>query len=112
MTIGIGRPDLTTNVKFLKNLDRVTNSDELKIEIENALSFESSEYWTQHLADLGVPVDTVVPPEAIFDDPQAKAVEILIDYTDSTSGITSIPGLPLRFNGKRPQVRKTAPHRK
>ncbi len=112
LATGIGRPDLTTNVRFLKNVDRVTHSDELKIEIENALSFENSEYWTQHLAELGVPVDSVVPPEAIFEDPQAKAVEILIDYPDSASGITSIPGLPLRFDGKRPQVRKTAPHRK
>lgn len=112
LAAGIGRPDLTSNIRFLRNVDRVTNSEELKVEIENALSLEESEYWTEHLAHLGVPVDTVVLPEAIFDDPQAKAVGIMINYPDADSRITSIPGLPLRFDGERPQIRKPAPHKR
>ena len=112
LAIAIERPDLITDFRFIKNIDRVAHAAELKIEIEKSLSFENSTYWTQRLANAGIPVDAVVAPEAVFNDPQAKAVEILIDYPDSTAGITTIPGLPLRFDGKRPQVRLPAPHRK
>ena len=112
LAIAIERPDLIIDFRFIKNIDRVAHAAELKIELEKSLYFESSTYWTQRLANAGVPVDAVLAPEALFNDPQAKAVEILIDYPDSTAGITTIPGLPLRFDGKRPQVRLPAPHRK
>lgn len=112
LVIEIDRPDLISDLRFLKNVDRVVHASELIIEIEKSLAGESSTYWTQRLANAGIPVDAVVAPEALFNDPQAKAVEILIDYPDPTAGITSIPGLPLRFDGERPQVRMPAPHRK
>ena len=112
LAVEIDRPDLITNSRFLKNVDRVVHASELKVEIEKSLARKSSTYWTQRLANAGIPVDAVVTPEALFNDPQAKAVEILINYPDPTAGITSIPGLPLRFDGERPQVRMPAPHRK
>jgi hypothetical protein len=34
-----------------------------------------------------------------------------LPYPDSESKVKKIPGLPLRFNGKRPPIRKAAPHK-
>ncbi len=108
----INRSDLISDPRFIKNIDRVTHAAELKIEIENSLASQNSTYWTSLFAEVGVPADVVVAPESLFTDPQAAAVGILIDYPDSTAGITTIPGLPLRFDGKRPQIRIPAPHKK
>lgn len=107
----INKPELISDIRFLKNIDRVLHAFDLRIEIERSLAHEDSTYWTLKLAAAGIPVDAVVAPEALFSDPQALAVEIFVDYPDSTSGITSIPGLPLRFDGQRPQIRLPAPHK-
>ena len=107
----ISRPDLISDIRFLKNIDRVLYASDLRVEIERSLVHEDSTYWTLKLAAAGIPVDAVVAPEALFSDPQALAVEIFVDYPDSTAGITSIPGLPLRFDGQRPQIRLPAPHK-
>lgn len=107
----ISRPDLISDIRFLKNIDRVLYAADLRVEIERSLVHEDSTYWTLKLAAGGIPVDAVVAPEALFSDLQARAVEIFVDYPDSTAGITSIPGLPLRFDGQRPQIRLPAPHK-
>jgi hypothetical protein len=39
-------------------------------------------------------------------------MNMLLDYPDSESVIEKIPGLPIRFDGKRPAIRKSAPHKK
>ena len=107
----ISRPELISDIRFLRNIDRVLHADDLKIEIEKTLLLQDSTHWTLKLAAAGIPVDAVVAPEALFSDPQALAVEIFVDYPDSASGITCIPGLPLRFDGQRPQIRLPAPHK-
>lgn len=107
----ISRPELISDIRFLRNIDRVLHAVDLKIEIEKSLLLQDSTYWTIKLAAAGIPVDAVVAPEALFSDPQALAVEIFVDYPDSAAGITCIPGLPLRFDGQRPQIRLPAPHK-
>jgi crotonobetainyl-CoA:carnitine CoA-transferase CaiB-like acyl-CoA transferase len=54
----------------------------------------------------------VLQPEALLDDPQAKATGILLPYPDESSVLNSMVGLPLKFDGKRPAIIKPAPHRK
>ena len=108
----IGRPDLITNPDYIHNVDRVAHSHALKIEINSALISKDASEWTLLLASSGVPADVVLPPEALFSDPQAQAMNMLLDYPDSESVIGKIPGLPIRFDGKRPAIRKSAPHKK
>ncbi|CAB4579048.1 unannotated protein [freshwater metagenome] len=59
----------------------------------------------------GVPADRVALPEELFNDTQAEAMSVLLPYPDSESQVARIPGLPIRFNGQRPPIRKSAPHR-
>ncbi len=107
----IGRPDLIENPAYAVNVDRVRNAPALKVEIESALAQHDARYWAELLGRNGVPADRVALPEELHRDEQGKAIDVLLDYPDSQSKVRKIPGLPLRFNGKRPPIRKAAPHK-
>jgi crotonobetainyl-CoA:carnitine CoA-transferase CaiB-like acyl-CoA transferase len=107
----IGREDLITNPAFAVNVDRVKNSKELNAEIEKALATHDAQYWAELLGRNGVPADRVALPEELHHDAQGKAIDLLLDYPDASTKVKKIPGVPLRFNGKRPPIRKAAPHR-
>ncbi|CAB4624364.1 MAG: CoA transferase [Actinobacteria bacterium] len=107
----IGRKDLIPDPRFALNVNRVENAKILKAEIEKALIGKSAKDWAELLGQNGVPADRVALPEELFNDRQAEAMSVLLPYPDSTSQVSRIPGLPLRFDGQRPPIRKSAPHR-
>ncbi|MEI8066985.1 MAG: CoA transferase [Actinomycetes bacterium] len=108
----LGRQDLVTDPRFVLNVDRVANALALTHLINDALQAKSAFDWTVLLTKNGVPADVVVPPEKLFQDPQAEANKILMAYPDDTSAVNQIPGLPIRFDHQRLPIRKAAPHRK
>ena len=107
----IEREDLITDLRFAANVDRVKNAKELKVEIEKSLTQNSAQHWAELLGRNGVPADRVALPEELHHDKQGSAIDLLLPYPDSESKVKEIPGLPLRFNGKRPPIRKAAPHK-
>ena len=107
----IGRAELISDPRFITNADRVANKKTLTLEIEKALISQGALEWAELLGRSGVPADRVALPEELFDDKQAEAIKVLLPYPDSNSKVKEIPGLPLRFNGQRPPIRKSAPHR-
>jgi crotonobetainyl-CoA:carnitine CoA-transferase CaiB-like acyl-CoA transferase len=107
----INREDLISNEKYKENVDRVKNNAELEAEIERILVAKSSKHWVELLAASGVPADHLALPEDLLSDPQAAALDILVDYPDPTSKVKKIPGLPFRIDGKRPGIRNPAPHK-
>lgn len=96
---------------YLENIDRVKNATTLKREIEKALQVHPASYWVEVLCKAGVPAEEVLQPEELLNDEQAKSMGVLIDYPDNSSIVKVVPGLPLRFDGERPQVSRPAPHR-
>jgi crotonobetainyl-CoA:carnitine CoA-transferase CaiB-like acyl-CoA transferase len=111
LCIAINREELISDPRFITNADRVANREILKSEIEKALISKRALDWAELLGRNGVPADRVALPEELFDDKQAEAINVLLPYPDSDSPVKEIPGLPLRFNGQRPPIRKSAPHR-
>jgi crotonobetainyl-CoA:carnitine CoA-transferase CaiB-like acyl-CoA transferase len=107
----VGGRQWITDPRFAKNSGRVANKIELHALIISALSTADAKYWVTQLGKVGVPCDLVVPPEALFQDPQQLAVGMLLANPDLESKVKLIPGIPVTFNGKRPQITKSAPHR-
>jgi crotonobetainyl-CoA:carnitine CoA-transferase CaiB-like acyl-CoA transferase len=107
----INREDLVSNERFKENVDRVKNNAELEAEIELVLAGKSSKDWVELLAASGVPADHLALPEDLLNDPQAAALDILVDYPDPSSKVKKIPGLPFRIDGTRPGIRNPAPHK-
>lgn len=107
----VGRAELIDDPMYKENSDRVKNAAALKIEIEKGLLAHPASYWVKILCESGVAAEAVRQPEALLTDEQAEAMGILINYPDSSTGVKVVPGIPLRFDGLRPQVRKAAPRR-
>lgn len=107
----INREDLIKNAKFKTNVDRVKNNVQLEAEIERVLVGENSSHWVELLAASGVPADHLAFPEDLLSDPQAAALNILVDYPDPSSKVKKMPGLPFRIDGKRPGIRCPAPRK-
>ena len=111
LCIAIGRAELSSDVLYKENSDRVKNVLTLKKEIEQGLRLHPASHWVRVLCESGVAAEEVRQPEELLTDEQAESMGVLIDYPDETTGVKVVPGLPLRFDGLRPQVRKAAPHR-
>jgi crotonobetainyl-CoA:carnitine CoA-transferase CaiB-like acyl-CoA transferase len=106
----INRADLIDDPRFITNSDRVAHSKVLNAEIEKALAANTATHWAHVLGTGGVPADRLALPEDLHDDPQARAIQALLPYPDDTTPVISLPGIPLRFDGVRPPIRKPAPH--
>ena len=107
----IGRAELSSDALYKENRDRVKNVSTLKKEIEQGLHSHPASHWVKVLCESGVAAEEVRQPEELLTDGQAESMGVLINYPDNTTGVKVVPGLPLRFDGKRPQVRKAAPRR-
>jgi len=107
----IGQVELIEDPRYRENTNRVKNASALKGEIEKSLLSHPASHWVEVLCKSGVPAEEVLQPEQMLTDEQAKSMGVLIDYPDNSSAVKVVPGLPLRFDGVRPQVSKPAPHR-
>jgi crotonobetainyl-CoA:carnitine CoA-transferase CaiB-like acyl-CoA transferase len=107
----IGRSELITDPRYAENVDRVQNAATLKVEIEGSLKSHPASHWVEILCGSGVAAEEVRRPEALLTDEQAEAMGVLINYPDDSTEVQVVPGLPLRFDGVRPQVRMPAPRR-
>jgi crotonobetainyl-CoA:carnitine CoA-transferase CaiB-like acyl-CoA transferase len=111
LCVTIGRADLISNPLYETNIDRLKNVQSLTLEIEKGIAHKASNEWVSLLCSSGVPAEEVRQPEALLTDPQAEAMGIFLSYPDESAGLNSVVGLPLRFDGERPGIKKPAPPR-
>lgn len=106
LCLALERPDLLDDERFETNEARARNSAALREALEYSMSGSSADELARRLGEAGLPVDAVHQPEHLLVDPQARQTGILVDIPDVD---LTIPGIPLTFNGARPQVRHAAP---
>lgn len=96
---------LSQDEKFSTNVNRVENDKELRNILEGVLSNLDAAEVVSRLEAHGVACDVVQKPEALLQDPQAEATKIMLTTEVEGFGKLKFPGLPLTFNGERPQIR-------
>jgi len=102
----IENPDLASDPRFARNVDRVKN-EELLVEIINAaLGQQSCARWSELLNSLDVPNAPIQSLEDAIDHEQTQASGII---QQSPDGDFQLVGLPLKFDGTRPGFRRAAP---
>jgi crotonobetainyl-CoA:carnitine CoA-transferase CaiB-like acyl-CoA transferase len=103
----LGHPEWTDDKRFAENPARVQNRAELTALINACLAKDEATAWVVKLEAAGVPcapIQTI--PEALAHD-QTAALG-MIQRPDGDSEIRLV-GLPLSFDGNRPDVRMPAP---
>ncbi|HYH43147.1 MAG TPA: CoA transferase [Burkholderiales bacterium] len=102
----LGRPELATDARFVTNADRVKNRPAL-IPLLDAEVAKHTVARTREILDAaGVPNAPVQRIDQVVNDPQALALGII---QEGPEGALPTLGLPLRFDGVRPEYERRAP---
>jgi crotonobetainyl-CoA:carnitine CoA-transferase CaiB-like acyl-CoA transferase len=102
----LGHPEWTGDPRFATNPVRVENAKVLYALLEECFLARSNAQWTELLDAAGVPCAPVQDVGSMLRHPQTEALGLLQPVPGS-----SIPlvGLPVRFDGVRPQPRGASP---
>jgi CoA:oxalate CoA-transferase len=90
----IGRPELVSDPRFITNLLRHDNRDQLKAELEIALGAETADTWLGIFEKAGVPCGPVSNIAEALSSEQAADRSLVIEV-----GGLRMPGNPMKFAG-------------
>lgn len=95
-----GRPELSTDPRFVTNSDRVRNRDELVRIVTDFLRTNTTAYWMEILERANVPCSPVNDVAQVFSDPQvlARGMKIAMSHPLSGKGTVDLIGCPLRLS--------------
>jgi crotonobetainyl-CoA:carnitine CoA-transferase CaiB-like acyl-CoA transferase len=102
----LGKPELASDERFRTNADRVKHRRTLIPLLEAEVAKHTVGRVREILDAAGVPNAPVQRIDQIPDDPQAKALGII---QEGPEGALPTLGLPLRFDGVRPEYERAAP---
>jgi crotonobetainyl-CoA:carnitine CoA-transferase CaiB-like acyl-CoA transferase len=102
----IARPDWPADPRFATNPDRVRNRVALNAALADVIETAPRAHWLAALDAAGVPCAPVLGLDEVVEDAQFKALEMLQHPDD---GGPDLLGLPLRFDGTRPPLRRSPP---
>ena len=100
----LGRPDLADNPRFKSNGERVVNRAALIAILADIFKTEKRAHWAKLLDAQGIPNGPINSMDQVVGDPQTLALGQI-----QQQGALSLVGLPLSFDGQRPQFSKRAP---
>ena len=100
----LGRPELSSDPRFLKNADRINNRPELTAELEGLLAAIDGEALCQRLLDKGVPAGPVLNLEQVMTHPQTQHREM-----DLRQGGYRGWGIPIKFSRTPGGLRREPP---
>jgi len=102
----IGQPELAEDPRFRTNKDRVVNRAELIPLLEKVFARHKSDYWLPRLEADGIPCAPLQTLDQVVRHPQTAALSMI---QKSPDGTLSLMGIPLSFDGKRPEFERKAP---
>lgn len=100
------KPEWKRDERFLNNASRVENREAINALISEQVSRFSVKDLREILEKFGIPNAPVNRIDQIVDDPQTRALGIIQEGPD---GSVPLVGLPLRFDGIRPEYTSEAP---
>jgi crotonobetainyl-CoA:carnitine CoA-transferase CaiB-like acyl-CoA transferase len=100
----LGRPSLAEDPRFKSNGERVVNRATLVGILADIFRTEKRARWAKLLDAQGIPNGPINSMDQVVTDPQTRALGQIQQH-----GELSLVGLPLSFDGQRPQFSKRAP---
>ena len=103
-----GHPQLSSDVRFLTNKDRVTHRDQLTPLLEEITRTRRIDDWTLIMERAGVPCGPINTLERVFADPHVKARGLRVDIPHAQYGSVPSVANPIRLS-KTPLHYQQAP---
>ncbi len=102
----LGQPEWAADARFESNAARLANRDALNGLLSQSLRGRTRAEWQARLDHAGVPCAPLQSLEEVVAHEQTEALGIIQKLAD---GSLQIVGLPLRFDGVRPAIDRSAP---
>ena len=102
----LGHPEWPADERFDTNQKRYRNLEALNRRIEPLFAAHSREHWQAKLEEAGVPSAPVRATAEVMAHEQTLALEMLQSLPGDSLRLV---GMPLRFDGERPPLRRAAP---
>ena len=102
----LDRPDVAEDPRFLTNKDRVVNRKALIAILSDIFATKKRAGWARLLDAQGIPNGPINTLDQVVADAQTRALGIIQTKQGSELGLV---GLPLSFDGVRPEFEKAGP---
>ena len=106
--VALDLANLALDERFIKNASRVRNLAVLRPLIAARLVEEDRAYWVAKLDEAGVPAGPINSISEVFQEPQVKHRNMLVNIEHPLSGTVPSVGSPMRFQ-QAPLVHDRAP---
>ena len=107
----LGLPDLATDERFARNVDRVKHRAELESILEQTIGALEREPLLKVLEAAGVPATPVNTVDQVMEDPQTAARGMVDRVRHPVLGEIPVVSTPVKFSAMRAGVRTPAPVR-
>ena len=101
--------DLLADPRLVTNNDRVRARDWMMPLLKSRMTRHTALELSAVFEQQGLPFARITKPEDLFDDPHLKATGGLASVTLPDGRVTQVPLLPITLDGKRPNLRLSAP---
>lgn len=105
----VAHPEWAEDPRFVTNRQRVANRTDLIPLIADVLRTASTAVWEERIGAAGVPCSPIHRLSEALAHPQTEALGIMQPVPHPTVPELRQVGLPLRFNGERPLIRRPPP---
>ena len=105
----LGAEELLEDPRFEDNPSRVENREALYENLVARFGADTTEAWVEKLREAGVPCSPIRAVDQVVADPQTEAVGILRSVAHPTIPDYTDVGMPLTWNGARPETRRVPP---
>ena len=105
----IDREDLINDIRFKIPGDRKKNEVELAELLEEGFTQESTDHWVELLQKAGVVAGPIYNMEQVYQDPQVRARDMLVDLEDPQLGTLHNIGIPVKLSETPGRIRHRAP---
>ena len=102
----VGAPELITDPRFVDNTARMANREQLAWLLGEHLRQRPTAEWLRMLDDAGIPAGPIHDIEAMANDPQTLARQMVVDLQHPVAGATKALGLPIKLGATPGGVRR------
>ncbi len=105
----VGREELLEDERFTANADRMINIKDLTAIMEQTFATKTTAEWVETLEEAGVPCGPIYDIKQVYDDPQVKAREMIVEVDHPVAGRVKNIGVPVKLSETPGSVRVAAP---
>ena len=105
----IGQEKLIKDARFMVSGDRKKNELELAEVLEETLRQQTTGHWLEVLEEAGVVAGPIYNMEQVYQDPQVRARDMLVDLEDPDLGTLHNIGIPVKLSATPGRIRRRGP---